>query len=72
VDDQILVRVNDPMKMEERNIGPFPTTCVHINGLVTIGLCAHVLQQINVLCIKPYPSWNLYSIFIISYLLEGG
>jgi hypothetical protein len=36
VDDQVLIIVDDPTKMEERNIGPFPITQIHINGTVTI------------------------------------
>jgi transposase InsO family protein len=54
VNDLILIKVDDPTKMEERNIGPFPITQIHINGTVTIRRRPHVLQRINVRRIKPY------------------
>jgi hypothetical protein len=56
VNDLILIKVDDPTKMEERNIGPFPITQIHINGTVTIRRRPHVLQRINVRRIKPYRS----------------
>jgi hypothetical protein len=48
VNDQVLIIVDDPTKMEEWNIGPFPITQTHINGMVTIRCRQHVLQRINV------------------------
>eukprot|EP00978_Attheya_sp_CCMP212_P032674 scaffold128677_cov51-Attheya_sp.AAC.1 len=47
-DQEVLSIVDDPTKMEERNIGPFPITQIHINGTVTIRRHQHVLQRINV------------------------
>jgi hypothetical protein len=56
VNDQVLIIVDDPTKMEERNIGPYPITQVHINGTVTIRRRPHMLQRINVRRIKPFRS----------------
>ena len=52
--DQVLIRVFDPKKLEERAIGPFAIEQVHQNGTVTIIRNPNVYERINVRRIKPY------------------
>ncbi|GKY96404.1 hypothetical protein MPSEU_000599900 [Mayamaea pseudoterrestris] len=54
VDEQILKKVYDPNKLEERWIGPYSIEQVHVNGTVTIRLSPMVTDRVNIRRIKPY------------------
>jgi hypothetical protein len=42
VGDWVMIKEVDPNKMEEKTIGPFPVTRVHVNGNLTIQRQPHV------------------------------
>ncbi len=54
VGDEVLKLIHKPDKLEERAIGPFPITCVHANGTVTIRLSPTVVERLSLRRIKPY------------------
>ena len=56
VNERVLVRVTDPSKMDEKFIGPFRITQVHVNGNVTIRRSPNVTERINIRRLKPYRS----------------
>ena len=54
VNDEVLILVQDPATMQERQIGPFVIQEVHVNGTVTIQRRPNVLQRINIRRLHPY------------------
>ena len=52
--DEVLIRKEDPHKMEDRAIGPFTVHQVHTNGTITIMRTPGVYERINVRRVKPY------------------
>ena len=54
VGDEVLLHQYKPNKMQERAIGPFRVTQVHVNGTVTIQRSENVFDRINVRRIRPY------------------
>ena len=54
VGGRVLVKVDDPSKLQERARGPFVITRVHTNGTVTIMRTPHVTERINIRRIIPY------------------
>ena len=54
INDEVLILVQDPATMQERQIGPFSIQEVHVNGTVTILRRPNVLQRINIRRLRPY------------------
>ena len=55
VGDKVLLLVKDlKQKISDQAVGPFPITCVHTNGNVTIRRGPNVEERINIRRIKPY------------------
>ena len=54
IGEQVLKRIHDPIKLEDRWEGPFLITCVHSNGNVTMKLRPGISERINIRRIKPY------------------
>ena len=54
VGGRVLIKVEDPNKLQSRAIGPFSIVQVHTNGTVTIMRSPHVTQRINIRKIIPY------------------
>ena len=52
--DQVLLTVDDPKKLDCRWEGPYRLVHVHTNGSVTLRVDPHVTERINIRCIKPY------------------
>ena len=52
--DQVLLHVCDPRKLDQRAIGPFAITQVHVNGTVTIQRAPGVTERVNIRRIRPY------------------
>ena len=45
-------------KMEERYVGPYLITEVHVNGTLTIRKRPNVLERVNIRRVKPYHGSN--------------
>ena len=56
VNDQVLVRVPDPDKLEARFEGPYSVETVHVNGTLTIQRAPNVIERISIRRVKPYRS----------------
>ena len=54
IGDQVLIRVKDPSKLEDRFVGPYNVTIVHVNGTITIQRGQTVLERVNIRRLKPY------------------
>ena len=54
VGEQVLLKVPDPAKMDERWEGPYRIEQVHVNGTVTIRLSPMITERLNIRRIKPY------------------
>ena len=53
-DQEVLMTVHKPDKLEPRWIGPFRIVCVHTNGTVTIRCTEYVTEKVNIRRIRPY------------------
>ena len=53
-DQEVLMKVHKPDKLEPRWIGPYRIVRVHTNGTVTIRRAEHVLERVNIRQIRPY------------------
>ena len=51
---QVMKRVVDPTKLDERWEGPYSILHVHVNGTITIALTQHIRERLNIRRIKPY------------------
>ena len=58
INEQILLSIPDPTKLEPKFIGPFTITQVHSNGTVTFQRRPHIVERINIRRIKPYRAYN--------------
>ena len=54
IGDQVLIKIKDPSKLEDRFVGPYTVTVIHVNGTVTIQRGQTVLERINIRRLKPY------------------
>ena len=54
IGDEVLMLVKDPKKLQERAIGPFRVTQVHVNGTLTIQRGPNVTERVNIRRLKPY------------------
>ena len=54
IDQEVLVKVPNPRKLDAKAEGPYVITCVHVNGTVTIRRTAHVTERINIRRVIPY------------------
>jgi hypothetical protein len=56
VGEQVLQKVFDPSKLEERHVGPYRIERVHVNGTLTIRKDPNVTERINIRRLKPFRS----------------
>ena len=54
VNDLVLIKVKKPTKLQERAIGPFPITQIHVNGTVDVLRRPGVVECINIRRLMPY------------------
>ena len=54
IGDQVLIKIKDPSKLEDRFVGPYTITNIHVNGTVTIQRGQTVLERINIRRLKPF------------------
>jgi hypothetical protein len=54
VDQEILLKVPQPRKLDDKAIGPFLITRVHVNGTLTIRRTAYVTERVNIRRVIPY------------------
>lgn len=52
--DQILVRADDPHKLDPQTKVPFTITATHTNGTVSLTTAPHITQTINIRRIIPF------------------
>ena len=52
--DSALLKLSDPLSMEEQFIGPFTVEQTHVNGTVMIRCNPYITEQLNICHIKPY------------------
>jgi hypothetical protein len=55
-DELVLIRLPNPMKLQEHFTGPYTIRQVHTNGTVTIQIRENIIQRINIRRIKPLHS----------------
>jgi hypothetical protein len=56
INEQVLLKVHAPNKLDARWTGPYDIVSVHVNGTLTIRLNAHTVERVNVRRLKPYRS----------------
>jgi hypothetical protein len=54
INQEVLVKVPDPRKLDDKAEGPYIITQVHANGTITIRRNAHVTERINIRRVIPY------------------
>jgi hypothetical protein len=54
INQEVLLKVPQPRKLDDKAIGPFLITRVHVNGTVTIRQTAHVTERVNIRRVLPY------------------
>jgi hypothetical protein len=54
VDQEVLIKVPQPKKLDDRNEGPYRISQVHTNGTVTIQRTNHVTERINIRRVVPF------------------
>ena len=52
--DQVLVLVYKPDKLEPRARGPYRILHTHVNGTITIQRSLTIMKRINIRCLRPY------------------
>lgn len=54
INQEVLVKVPNPRKLDDKAEGPYTITQVHVNGTVTIRRTEHVTERINIRRVVPY------------------
>mmetsp|Transcript_23628 Transcript_23628/g.33739 ORF Transcript_23628/g.33739 Transcript_23628/m.33739 type:complete len:141 (-) Transcript_23628:24-446(-) len=54
VGEQVMKKIFDPAKLDDRWKGPFTITRIHVNGNITIQLTQHLQERLNIRRVKPY------------------
>jgi putative transposase len=59
IGQEVLIKVPNPRKLDDKAEGPYSITQVHVNGTITIRRTAHVTERINIRRVIPYrrPDW---------------
>jgi putative transposase len=54
IDQEVLIKVPNPRKLDDKAEGPYTITQVHVNGTITIRRTQHVTERINIRRVLPY------------------
>jgi hypothetical protein len=54
IDQEVLLKVPSPRRLDDLNEGPYRISQVHVNGTITIQRTAHVTERINIRRVVPY------------------
>jgi transposase InsO family protein len=54
VNEEILIKVDKPRKLDDKAKGPYVIVQVHVNGTITIQKAPHVTERINIRRVMPY------------------
>jgi hypothetical protein len=54
VNEEILIKVDKPRKLDDKAEGPYVIVQVHVNGTITIQKAPHVTERINIRRVMPY------------------
>jgi hypothetical protein len=54
INQEVLIKVPDPCKLDNKAKGPYTITQVHVNGTLTIQQSEHIMERINIQWVIPY------------------
>jgi hypothetical protein len=54
INQEVLIKVPKPQKLDDRAEGPYTITQVHVNGTITLRRSEHVMERINICRVIPY------------------